>query len=289
MKHNIFILLIMGIFMMLISGCGYWSSSNPGMDINYIYTSAAKTFAVEHSTQTPQPILTETPVPSPSSTITPFNQQTTYPTATLTSTNSCNFDAEITDENIPDGTKIQPGESFEKSWEFYNSGTCKWNKDFSLVFINGRRMGGTTVYLDDLINPGDYLDIAVDLTAPTTEGEYVGYWQLLDQNGDLFGEKARVDIVAIIKISLTPTRTMTRTLTLTPTITRTPTPTRTSTYTRTPTLTSTPTYTPTQTSTATMTPTLSPTSTETPTTTSTLTDTPLPTVTETITITPSPT
>jgi hypothetical protein len=171
----------------------------------------------------------------------------------------------VTDENIPDGTKIYTGETFEKTWEFYNSGTCSWNEDFSLVFINGRRMGGSTVYLDDYVYPGEYIEVTVDLIAPSSPGEYSGYWQLLNANGDLFGKKPSVDIIVVDKITTTPTRTLTRTTTPSPTVTRTRTPTLTRTYTATPTrtLTSSPTATSTLTPTETETPSLSPTSTNT--------------------------
>lgn len=136
-------------------------------------------------------------------------------------------------------------------------------------------MGGKTVYLDDYVRSGEYIEVTVDLTAPLSIGEYLGYWQLLDPEGELFGEIAHVDIVAVNKLTATPTRTMTRTVTPSPTATRT----------LTPTLTSTSTLTPSLTSTNTATETSSPTSTFTLTPTDTL--TPIPT--ETPTITPSPT
>jgi hypothetical protein len=289
MRQKILLVSAAAFILSLVTACSFLNPPFPALDTGLIYTSAAKTFAVEHPSQTPQPAVTITPTLFPSATATPIIPPAVISTATLTNTpsysDSCYYDSVVTDENIPDGTEIYTGESFEKTWEFYNSGTCSWNEDFSLVFIKGRRMGGTTVYLGDYVYPGEYIEVTVDLTAPSSEGEYVGYWQLLDGNGILFGDKPYIDIEVIIKPTATQTRTMTKTMT------RTSIPSPTATRTRTPTLTSTYTVSPTSTLTSSPTPTFtpSPTITDTPTPLPSSTDTLAPTATETPAITPSPT
>ncbi len=293
MKQKVLIVAAAVFTLSLLTACGYLIPSFHAQNYGIIYTSAAKTFAVEHPTQTPQPDMTITPTQLPSTTATPTIQPTEFPAATTTSTlsnnNSCYYNSVVTDENIPDGTEIYTGESFEKTWEFYNSGNCSWNEDFSLVFIHGRRMGGTTAYLDNYIKPGEYIEVTVDLIAPSSTGEYSGYWQLLDANGELFGKKPSVDIIVVDKITKTPTRTMTRTITPSPTVTRTRTPTLTQTYTATPTRTLTSSPTPTSTLTPTDTVSPSPSSTSTNTLPPTDTSTPTNTFTPTSTMTPSQT
>ena len=289
MKHKILIIPIAAFLVLVVTACGFSFPFISGHEINLIHTSAAKTFAVEHPIGTPQPNGTLTQTPSPTETGTPTPLPTETPLATSTKTpipeETCIYDSEVTDTTVEDETRVNIGESFEVTWEFYNSGSCRWNNDVSLVFIQGRRLGGKTVYLDDYVRPGEYIEVTVDLTAPSSIGEYIGYWQLLDPDGELFGEKSLVDIVAVIKPTATPTRTMTRTVTPTRTMTRTATPSPSATRTLTPTLTSTYTITPSLTSTNTATETSSPTSSFTPLPTETF--TPVPT--ETPTITPSPT
>ena len=289
MKHRLLILSIAAFLILVVMACGFPFPFTSGYEINLIHTSAAKTFAVEHPISTPQPNGTITPTPSSTAkgTSIPLPTETPLPTLTRTPLTipDCIYDSEVTDASLEDKSTIQTGEKFEMTWEFYNSGTCRWNNDVSLVFIQGRRMGGKTVYLDDYVRSGEYIEVTVDLTAPLSIGEYIGYWQLLDPNGELFGEKSQVDILAIIKPTATPTRTMTRTVTPTRTMTRTATPSPSATRTLTPTLTSTYTITPSLTSTNTPTETSSPTSSFTPLPTDTF--TPVPT--ETPTITPSPT
>lgn len=289
MKQRILIVSIVSILVLWVTACGFQFPFLSGQGINLIHTSAAKTFAVEHPIGTPQPdgTLTQTPSPLATGTSTPLPSGTPLPTLTRTPLTipDCIYDSEVTDASLEDESRIQTGEEFEMTWEFYNSGTCRWDDDVSLVFILGRRMGGRTVYLDDYVRPGEYIEVSVDLTAPLSNGEYIGYWQLLDPDGELFGEKSQVDIVVVNEPTATPTRTMTRTVTPTRTLTRTVTPSPSATRTLTPTLTSTYTVTPSLTSTYTPTETSSSTPSFTPLPTDTL--TPIPT--DTLTITPSPT
>ncbi|MGE5073332.1 MAG: NBR1-Ig-like domain-containing protein, partial [Anaerolineae bacterium] len=94
----------------------------------------------------------------------------------------------VADVTIPDGTYIQPGAAFSKTWRIKNIGTCAWNTGFALVFASGERMGGLSpIYLPRWVGPGQAIDLTVDLTAPTTGGTYRSYWQLQTDTGRLFG------------------------------------------------------------------------------------------------------
>jgi hypothetical protein len=203
--------------------------------------------------------------------------KTAIPTSTYDYYSTCQYSSLVTDETLPDGTEVYTGEDFDKTWEFYNNGTCAWSTSFNLVFVYGKRMGGANVPLDDIVAPGEYINVTVELTAPLGEGNYIGYWQLMDPYGRLFGAMPSVDIVALDEPTKTPTRTLTRTptKTSTPTLTRTNAPSLTSTFT--------------QTLTQSVTPSPTTTNTTVPTNTPTFTNTPAPTDTTEPSPTPSPT
>ena len=265
--------------LIFIPACSLFGPTISQAEVYQIYTSVAQTYAVEHPTSTPTG-----GTPSPTlATITIQPSATIYKTATRTSTYdyyaTCQYSSLVTDETLPDGTEVFTGEDFDKTWEFYNSGTCAWSTSFSLVFVYGKRMGGANVSLDEIVAPGEYIHVTVELTAPSSEGDYTGYWQLMDPYARLFGEMPSVDIVAVDEPTKTPTRTLTRTLT------RTATPT----FTRTNTPSFTPTFTPTLTQSVTPSPTSTNTEVPTNTTAPTATDTPAPTDTTVPSPTPSPT
>lgn len=52
---------------------------------------------------------------------------------TSASASSCDWAQFITDVTVPDGTKYEPGETFEKTWRLKNIGTCTWTISYSLV------------------------------------------------------------------------------------------------------------------------------------------------------------
>jgi hypothetical protein len=100
----------------------------------------------------------------------------------------CDWAAYIKDVTIPDGTIFAPGAQFTKTWRLQNIGTCSWTPSYALVFSSGNPMGGPTVVaLPGNVNPGQTIDVSVNLTAPASEGPYRGYWLLRNASGSLFG------------------------------------------------------------------------------------------------------
>jgi hypothetical protein len=95
----------------------------------------------------------------------------------------------ITDVTIPDGTVMTPGQTFTKTWRLRNAGTCTWTTSYATVFSSGNSMNGpTTQALAGTVNPGQTVDISVNLTAPSAVGDYTGNWKLRDASGILFGQ-----------------------------------------------------------------------------------------------------
>ncbi len=111
------------------------------------------------------------------------------PTPTPTSAPGC-IDAAIfvKDVTIPDETYIDPGKSFIKVWRLRNSGTCTWTSQYALSFQSGYRMGAaSTIPLGGEIEPGQAVDLRIDLQAPQIWGSYWGFWMLRNASGQLFG------------------------------------------------------------------------------------------------------
>ena len=107
------------------------------------------------------------------------------PTAT---TVPCNWARYVSDVTVPDGTIFAPGQSFTKTWRLLNIGSCAWRPGYSLVFQSGDRMHTqSTVPLNITVHPGQAANISVNLTAPSTPGQYRSYWMLSNTTGQLFG------------------------------------------------------------------------------------------------------
>jgi hypothetical protein len=154
---------------------------------------------ISQGTSTPTPLpATETPwliTATPQApTLTPTNTKTFLPLPTFappTVTNTpapCNWIQFVDDVTVGDGTAFEPNTDFTKTWRLKNIGACTWSDDFKLVFINGDAMGGpVSQEIGETVEPGETIDISVDLEAPDDEGEYTGYWKLKTTDGDVFG------------------------------------------------------------------------------------------------------
>jgi len=108
----------------------------------------------------------------------------TPPTPPPTAPANCKVQAVLLEDvTIPDDTRLDPGESFTKTWRFKNSGTCHW-QDYTINFLTGDRMGAPdSAPIPDTL-AGSTVDISIDLTAPTANGAYSGYFTLKDADGE---------------------------------------------------------------------------------------------------------
>jgi hypothetical protein len=104
---------------------------------------------------------------------------------------SCLDSYPVSDVTMPDGTVVEPGETFTKIWRIRNTGTCAWDEadgEYTWVFTGGYQMGGPDeIPISGTVDPGGEYDVEIVLTAPTTPGEYRGNWQLYDPSGNPFG------------------------------------------------------------------------------------------------------
>ena len=99
------------------------------------------------------------------------------------------FGADIT---VPDDTPFEIGDTFVKTWRIFNTGTCIWDESYALMFIEGDQMDAPDeVALTDRVASGDFIDVSVEMTAPTDLGIYRGDWQLRNPAGEPLGLDGR--------------------------------------------------------------------------------------------------
>jgi hypothetical protein len=229
--------LIITIFILL-SACTPVSSTTPTPDADTVITQAAQTVAA-HLTQNPPvtstmaptnpPLPTETssglaptvglPTAPPPATLTPAPNQTN--TQAILQDNA-SFVADVT---IPDGASITPGSQFVKTWRIKNSGKTTWTTSYTLVPIDGERMGSPdSIPMPNEVRPGETADISVNLTAPTKPGNFQTFFRLRNANNQYFRLDGTGDLwFKIVVGSETTTPMFTQTATsVPPTATSTP-------------------------------------------------------------------
>jgi hypothetical protein len=171
----------------LLSACNFPSVMPQQVAVGDVLTSAAQT--VQAQIVQPaliQPTLTPTftTVPGPPPTNTPIPPS---PIPPPTATSDCNHADFVADITVPDGMVFDHNENFVKTWRLRNIGSCTWTPSYAVVFSSGNSMNGpASQALVGNVNPGQTVDISVNLTAPGSNGEYRGDWKLRDAGGVLF-------------------------------------------------------------------------------------------------------
>ena len=126
----------------------------------------------------------------------------TPPTATPTRTpgqvtvppSACDKAQFIADVNVPDGTVMNPGATFTKTWRLKNVGSCAWSTSYQLVFSSGEQMGApASAAFPKNVAVGETVDISINMTAPSAAGSYRGYWMFKNASGALFGIGAQAN------------------------------------------------------------------------------------------------
>jgi uncharacterized protein YkwD len=89
----------------------------------------------------------------------------------------------IEDLSIPDGTDLERGQAFTKTWRLRNTGSCTWGADYELVFVSGEGLEGLEPVSLALTPPGAILDLSVELSAPAERGAFSGIFELRNPAG----------------------------------------------------------------------------------------------------------
>jgi hypothetical protein len=220
--------ILAGLFMI---GCNLLAPQAPS-DPNALYTQAAQTIQAQYTQQalstavaqvtqqaldmaaTSNPLTTSELPGTPLPTTTSLRTATPAPTKPLptplppTATRvpiSCDHAKFITDVTIADGTAFTPNAGFTKIWRLQNVGSCAWDRDYSLVFVNGEQMDAPSVVpLTKSVQPGDIVDLSVSFLAPEEPGRYRGYWMLSNDSSETFGIGEDADKPFWVEIRVIP-------------------------------------------------------------------------------------
>jgi hypothetical protein len=145
--------------------------------------------------------------PPPTVTGTPPTATPTKTQAPVTETvppSSCDKVQFIKDVNFPDGTVVQPGAQFTKTWRLKNVGSCAWTTSYQLVFFSGEKMGAaSSAAFTKNVAVGETVDISMNMVAPTSPGTYRGYWMFKNASGALFGIGAQANKPWWVEIKVT--------------------------------------------------------------------------------------
>lgn len=194
MKRILFLTLAL-----LLTACGNAAAEPTVTPVNVsaIQTSVVQTVMAQ-ATQTARalPANTTEPTPVPTETPTLLPTETPIPAPTLTLTPAlCDDAIYIADVSVPDGTQMNPGQEFVKTWRVKNTGTCTWTRGYQIMWSYGdNRMSGQATALPREVQPGEEVEISLVLKAPLKSGTYSGYWVLRNNNGYTFGQRLSVII-----------------------------------------------------------------------------------------------
>lgn len=184
------------------------STPQPAATLNALYTSAAQTLEGMSTEAAAATLWTATPTlalsqPTAAS-LTPISTFTSVPPLSTLPVSKCDAAAFVSDVTYPDGSNVPLGGGFTKIWRLKNVGTCTWTTSYALVFVSGDRLGApTALALPTSVPPGQTVDLAVNMAAPTEADHYRGYWKLRNASNVLFGIGPAADSNFYVDINVT--------------------------------------------------------------------------------------
>lgn len=93
----------------------------------------------------------------------------------------------VADVTYPPGSVIQPGTAFQKTWQVQNTGSCIWISTYGLINTGGGSFGAPSPSTIPYTQPGQTVNMSVNMIAPRQVGSYQSLWQLRAANGYPFG------------------------------------------------------------------------------------------------------
>jgi hypothetical protein len=207
--------LLMAFLLVSLTACGGGSQASPTTDPAMVYTQAFET-AVAGLTQTAQaappatntvaPVNTAAPEPTHTPLVTSANTplpgaatatQFTLGTPKPTTQTSCNNLGFVADVTYPDDTIVAPGESIVKTWTVKNLGPCTWGAGYRIILAYDSCGASTRCFanfypiaIGQIVNPGESIDLTVNLIAPTASGDYLAVFRLQTDEWQNIGDLA---------------------------------------------------------------------------------------------------
>ncbi|XP_051523464.1 next to BRCA1 gene 1 protein-like isoform X2 [Myxocyprinus asiaticus] len=148
----------------------------------------------------PAPVPSLGPGPAPAPSLCP-DPQTSSPEGpkVFCSTLVPTMTALFLDENLPDGTCLEPGTKFIKYWKMRNTGNISWTSDTKLKFMWGNLTLGSREQKEvavPFLQPGQVGVVSVAFVAPLLEGTYTSHWRLA-HCGVQFGPRVWCSILVV--------------------------------------------------------------------------------------------
>lgn len=134
------------------------------------------------------------PTADPSQLQDPGAAATPLPTRQTDCENQLQF---LDDLTIPDGTEVGPGQSFSKRWLVKNSGSCNWDRSYSLQLISGLALGAEKIQALYPARQTTKAVLEIIFTAPDNPGRYNSWWQAYDPDGNRFGDPVYLEISVV--------------------------------------------------------------------------------------------
>ncbi len=161
------------IFLVLLSGCSGHNIPAPAATLSPSASPDAAVVMLSPTALPPE----NTPVHEPAST-------PTFPVNPEPGADKASFIG----ETYPDNSILEPGESFIKSFEIFNSGTATWTTAYALVLdpaVQSETLGSPPEirFLQD-VSPGENIVLDISLLAPVDPGTYTTYWAIKNQYGE---------------------------------------------------------------------------------------------------------
>jgi hypothetical protein len=105
------------------------------------------------------------------------------------------YSSALVSETIPSGSRLDPGESFRKTWTIKNTGTCDWDREFRITHVGGYDFeGADPKRIPEKVPAGSTIDISMSIVAPDDPDTYSSSWRLATDDGVVFGQVFTIEI-----------------------------------------------------------------------------------------------
>jgi len=172
-------------------------------------TASATATATHTHSRTPTMTRTATATRTPTITLTPTTTLTPTPDLTQTliqativleiqtaTIAACDFDFAIIEQVPADGDYYRANSPYERQIRLLNTGTCPWERNTSLVFVEGEDFDAQRIFLRERVNPGSETTIVFSGRTPQTGGLRSGVWELRTPGQILIGQPLVISIFA---------------------------------------------------------------------------------------------
>lgn len=188
MKHRIWIY-VLGLALIL-SACGQVRQVVPEFS-TFEASPTSSEISLSKTSTLPEPQIslqrTEQLLPTETSATTTTFPSTSESTSSVVPLSIIENKAVLASETIPDGTLMKKNQAFTKTWILKNTGTETWTANYYLELLAEKSdnvfNAPSKINFGRSVQPGDAIELSIDLTAPQTDGEYTLMYRVLDGTG----------------------------------------------------------------------------------------------------------